>query len=286
LENQKDILLGAHVSIAGGINFAPARAHEIGCTAMQIFTRNQRQWTSPPLAEEEVEGFFAAMEKTQIRSVVAHSSYLINLASPDENQKQKSLTAFILEFDRAEMLKLNGYIFHPGAHKGEGEESGMRRVIEQLNFIMDERPSHKTKILLETTAGQGTSLGHSFEQLAEIIHNTAHPEQLGVCLDTCHIFAAGYDFRTKELYEKMMTDFDRIIGLDKLKAIHINDSKTELGSRVDRHELIGKGKIGLEGFSFIMNDIRLEPVPKIIELPGGPESDRENLQILRSLIAE
>ncbi len=279
-----NILLGAHVSIAGGIDLAPARGEEIGCTAIQIFTRNQRQWTSPPLSDEEVAIYFEALKRTHIHSVVAHSSYLINLASPDKNQLQKSRESFILELDRAERLKLDGYIFHPGAHKGTGEDAGMRCVADQLNFVLQERPDYQTKILLETTAGQGSSLGHRFEQLAEIISMTENPSRFGVCLDTCHVFAAGYDFRTEEGYENMMAQFDRIIGLDKLLAIHVNDSKTDVGSKIDRHELIGKGKIGLDGFRYVMNDERLKNVPKIIELPGGPESDRENLQILRELV--
>ncbi|NOZ61507.1 MAG: deoxyribonuclease IV [Calditrichaeota bacterium] len=283
MNKDENILLGAHVSVAAGVHLAPQRGQEIGCTAIQIFTRNQRQWTSPPLSDDEVGQYFESLKNTDIRSVVAHSSYLINLASPDKNQLQKSRESFILELDRAERLKLDGYIFHPGAHKGAGEKSGMKRVTEQLNLILAERPDHKTKILLETTAGQGTSLGHSFEQLAEMISGTTQPERLGVCLDTCHIFAAGYDFRRREQYEKMMADFDRIIGLNKLAAIHVNDSKTGFGSHVDRHELIGKGEIGLQAFAFIMNDQRLGQVPKIIELPGGPNSDRENLRILKGL---
>lgn len=278
------MLLGGHISIAGGIFKAPSRGKKIGCSAIQIFTKNQRQWKTPPLTEELVQKYKDELSKSQIEAVIAHDSYLINLSSPDKNNLHKSRESFILELQRCQALKINGLVFHPGAHKEMDEASGLSLIAESINMILDKLPGIDTKLLLETTAGQGTALGHSFEQLGQIIQKVERKDKLGVCIDTCHIFAAGYDIRTKENYLATFKKFDEIIGLDRLKVLHLNDSKKELGSRIDRHERIGQGKIGLEAFRLIMNDERLFKVPKILEIPGGDDCFINDIVLLKSLV--
>ena len=280
------MLLGAHVSVSGGVENAPMRAENIGCTAIQIFTRNQRQWQTKPLLAEQINSYFNNLANTEILSVVAHNSYLINLGTSQKDVREKSLDAFLDEMQRAESLQIPYLVFHPGAHKGAGEEKGLALIAENVNAILDKFPDYKIKLLLETTAGQGTGLGHTFSQLQQILNSVKRTDRLGVCLDTCHIFAAGYDIRTQAAYEATLSQFDREIGLDQLFAIHLNDSKKELGSHVDRHENIGKGFIGLDAFRFIMNDDRLTNIPKILETPGGDKNYRDNLILLRSLVEE
>jgi len=277
-------LIGAHVSIAGGLEYAIPKGEQIGCTAIQIFTKNQVQWYSKPLSNHTVKQYQQALINSSIQSVIAHDSYLINLGSPEENMLEKSRLAFLDEMDRAEKLEISALIFHPGAHKNAGENVGLKLIADSINYCCKQRPNYKLKLLLETTAGQGTNLGYSFEQLKWIIDKIDHSDRVGVCLDTCHIFAAGYDIRDKSSYEKTFEKFDRIIGLEKLKAIHLNDSKRELGSKVDRHEHIGQGQIGLEGFRLIMNDLRFIEVPKILEIPGDMNQFKENLNLLTSLV--
>jgi deoxyribonuclease-4 len=279
-------LLGAHTSIAGGLWRAVERAEKLGFTAMQIFTKNNNRWHAKPLSREEAEIFKTKLKNSSVRFVVAHDSYLINLAASDKGILEKSREAFLDELARCEMLGIPYLNFHPGAHGGAGEKIGIQRVAESLNFIHDKTPDSKVSSMLELTAGQGTALGYSFEQIAQIIELTEHKERLSVCIDTAHIFAAGYDFRSPENYEKIIREFDSLVGLNKLKCIHMNDSKREAGSKIDRHEHIGKGFIGLEGFSNLMNDKRLWHVPKILETPKGKEQleDMENLKILRNLI--
>ena len=278
-----DSLIGAHVSISGGLDKAPPRGQEIGCTAIQIFTKNQMQWKARSLSNHDIERFKKSLSNSTIRSVVAHDSYLINLASPDRTLLEKSRLAFLDEMDRAEKLGICCLIFHPGAHKGSGEHSGLKLIADSINDVQNQRPDYNLKLLLETTAGQGTNLGYSFKQLKQIIDMIANPDRIGVCLDTCHIFAAGYDIRTESSYTKTFDRFDRVIGLEKLQAIHLNDSKRELDSRVDRHEQIGQGHIGLQGFRLIMNDPRLTNIPKILEIPGDEKMFLENLELLKSL---
>lgn len=279
-----ETLIGAHVSISGGLYHAVDRGEKIGCNAIQIFTKNQVQWKAKPLLHHEIERFVRSATGSSIRSVLAHGSYLINLGSPEREGLEKSRLAFLEEIDRAELLKIPYLIFHPGSHKGTGDETGLRLIAESLNFIHHQRPARYVKLLLETTSGQGTNLGYSFEQLRQIIDMVEDPSRIGVCLDTCHIFAAGYDIRTRSSYERVMEKFDRAIGLVLLCAIHLNDSRKELGSRIDRHECIGEGQIGLDGFRFIMNDIRLKKIPKILEIPGDLEIFKINLDLLKSLI--
>lgn len=278
-------LIGAHISIAGGLYQAPLRGQEIGCTAIQIFTKNQVQWESRPITQQEIQQYQKSLMNSSIRSVVAHNSYLINLSSPDQNLLKKSRLAFLDEMDRAESLGIPFLIFHPGSHKSAGEDLGLKLIAESIDYVHHQRPDYKIKLLLETTAGQGTNLGYHFEQLKQIIEMVNQPDRVGVCLDTCHIFAAGYDIRTQASYEQTFEKFDQVIGLEKLCAIHLNDSQKELGSRVDRHEALGQGQIGLEGFRLIMNDSRFIYIPKLLEIPGKMIKFKENLELLIRLMA-
>jgi deoxyribonuclease-4 len=278
--------LGAHMSIAGGVSKALERGHSIGWQAIQIFTRNQRQWRSKPLAAQEIERFHTKQAQTGIRPVVAHDSYLINLGSPDDALWEKSLRAYIVELRRCQALGIPYLVMHPGSHVGSGEEAGLRRVASALDRAHDATPDATVMTLLETTAGQGTNLGHRFEHLAAIREAVQNPDRVGVCFDTCHAFAAGYDLRTPETYAATMAEFDRILGLETLRCLHLNDCKRELGSNVDRHEHIGQGALGLEAFRLLMNDPRLAGLPGLLETPKGPEmlEDVENLRVLRSLL--
>jgi len=279
------MLLGTHVSISGGVFNAPARGEKIGCTAIQIFTKNQMQWKAKELTNNDIEKFKAELEKSTVTSVISHDSYLINLGNPNKDMLIKSLKAFGNEMQRAEILGIPFLVFHPGSHLNVGEKLGLRKIAESLNLLLDQYKNFKLMPLLETTAGQGTNLGYCFEQLAEIIDMVEQKDRVGVCLDTAHVFAAGYDIRTRKAYEKTFNEFDKIVGLEKLKAFHLNDSKKVLGSRVDRHENIGKGYIGLDTFRFLLNDPRFENIPKVLETPGKEQDFKRNLDLLKSLIA-
>jgi len=276
------------MSIAGGVSRAPGRGREAGCATIQIFTRNASRWAAKPLEAGEVERFKEACRETGIRPVVAHDSYLINLASPDAALYKKSIDAMELELDRAETLGLPFLIIHPGAHMGAGETKGIVRVARALDRVHARTAGYRVRILLETTSGQGSCLGHRFEHLAAVMEKVAEPGRLGVCFDTCHSFAAGYDIRTEKAYRAVFREFNRVIGIKHLKAMHLNDSKGEFGGRRDRHAHLGKGAIGLEGFRCIMTDRRLARVPKILETPKGADmaEDRMNLGVLRRLAAE
>ena len=284
-EEQK-ILLGAHMSIAGGVDKAIDRGSSINCTAIQIFTKSNTQWKTLPFRKEEVEDFKKKKSESNILSVFGHSCYLINLGNSNQVINRKSVNTLITELERCEILGLPFLVMHPGSHMGSGEKEGIKRIAESLNEALTNLKKNNVQIVLETTAGQGRNLGYRFEHIAEIINSVKLKERIGVCLDTCHIFAAGYDIRKKAGYEKTIKEFDRIIGLSKIKAIHLNDSKKELGSRVDRHEHIGKGFIGLEGFRFIMNDERFLKIPKVLETPKGEDmkDDVINLRTLQKLI--
>jgi deoxyribonuclease-4 len=279
--------LGAHMSIAGGPSNALRRGHSIGCDAVQMFTRGPNRWQAPELTDQAVADFHHARDDTGLHAVVAHSSYLINLGSPDEVLWRRSIDALVDELERCRRLGVADYVLHPGAHMGAGVETGLARVArgldEALNIAGDE-----ITILLETTAGQGTGLGHRFEQLAGIIAKARTGEQLGVCLDTAHVWAAGYEFRDAESYATMWANFDAAIGLPRLRAIHLNDSRRERGSRVDRHQHIGQGSVGLEAFRLLMNDPRLRHVPMLLETPKGDDlnEDVANLALLRGLLDE
>lgn len=281
------LLLGSHVSISGGLHKAFPTAQEIGCTAMQIFTKNSNQWNAKPLQATEIDLFKSAWKASGIACVVAHDSYLINLGTPDEALLEKSRHAMLIEVQRCEQLGIPFLVMHPGSHVGSGEDAGLRRVAESFDEIHRQAEGVRTQILVETTAGQGTNLGSRFEQIARIFDQVRAPERLGVCFDTCHAFAAGYEMRTEAGYRETMAEFDRLIGLDRLKTIHLNDSLKPLGSRVDRHDAIGNGQIGIDGFRWIMNDPRLADVPKILETPKGDDpvaSDKENLARLYALL--
>ena len=279
-------LLGAHMSVAGGVSKALERGQSIGCDTIQIFTRNNNRWASKPIPPEEIERFHDQVKATGIWPVFSHAAYLINLASPKEDLWEKSIEAFIDELVRAEKLNLLGVVLHPGSHMGEGEDVGIARIAAALDRCHEATEGFKTLTLLEVTAGTGDHLGYRFEQLAEIRARVKHPERVAFCFDTCHAFAAGYDFRTREGYEAVMEEFDRILGLERLKAFHFNDSKHPLGSRKDRHEHIGHGYIGLDGFRWIVNDPRFQQVPMVLETPKSKDmhEDVENLRVLRSLI--
>ena len=278
-------LLGAHTSTSGGVSKAVERAEKLGFTAMQIFTKNNNRWLAKPLDEKEICKFKLSLEHSNIKIVVAHDSYLINLCATNLVLLEKSRVAFIDELTRCEELGVPYLNFHPGSHTGRGEDEGLKVIAESINIAHDKTIDFNVSSMLEITAGQGTALGYKFEHIAKIIELVEHKERMSVCIDTAHLFAAGYDFRTRETYYKTMQDFDRIIGLNKLKCFHMNDSKKELGSRVDRHEHIGNGFIGIEGFKHIMNDEKLLFIPKILETPKGKDQleDIENLEVLKSL---
>lgn len=277
---------GAHMSIAGGVETAFDRAEKAGCDAVQIFTKNNNQWAAKPIPPEQVERFMERQEETGIGPVVAHASYLINLASPKDELWEKSIDAFRIELERCELLGIPYLVVHPGSHTGSGEEAGMRRVAEALNRLHVDLPGYRVMTLLEITAGQGSALGYQFEQMATIAEQVKEVERIGFCFDTCHAFAAGYELRTPEGYAATMEAFDRLLDLKNLRVLHLNDSKRELGARVDRHDHIGDGMIGLEGFRNVVNDPRLAGLPALLETPKGEDltEDIENLARLRSLI--
>jgi len=280
-----ELLVGAHMSIAGGAYKAFERGRSVRCRTIQIFLKNSNQWRAKLLVDEDRSLFREAQQKSGIRPVLAHSSYLINLASPNPALHKKSLDAFVEEMKRADFLGVPYLVLHPGAHMGSGVAAGISRVAGALNRALD-AAGPPMQILLETTAGQGSSVGHRFEHLAAILEKTRDPERIGVCLDTCHIFAAGYDIRTEVEYRKTLREFDRLIGIGRIRAIHVNDSRKDLGSRVDRHFHIGRGSIGLEAFRCLVNDRRFTNIPKILETPkgAGNRQDRKNLATLRSLV--
>ncbi|HXL24315.1 MAG TPA: deoxyribonuclease IV [Chthoniobacterales bacterium] len=286
IENrQSKILLGAHMSISGGVHIAIERARSIDCTAMQMFVKNNMQWFARPLTRDQVRAFVEHRQRAELLSIFAHANYLINLAATNPLFHANSIRALSKELASANQLELPFLVLHPGAHRGAGEEAALAKIIASINKVFRKIPKVKTKIALETTAGQGSCVGHRFEHLAHIIDNVREPERLCICLDTAHLFAAGYDIGTESAIRKTFREFDRKIGLDRLVAIHLNDSKTGRGSRVDRHEHIGKGKIGLDAFRFIMRDRRLNKIPKVLETPKGKDlrEDVMNLQTLRAL---
>jgi deoxyribonuclease IV len=282
----KKILLGAHMSIEGGVHKSIGRGVALGCTAIQIFTKNATQWKSRPLTDDVVKEFVAQRDEADL-CVTAHDSYLINLASPDDNLWKRSKAAFREEIERAEQLGIPYVVMHPGAHKGSGEKEGIARIITAINAVLKETDGFRAGILVENTAGQGSAVGHKLEHLAEIINGSCRPERMGACFDTCHAFAAGYDLRTEEAYQETMDHLNDTMGYDAIKALHLNDCKKGLGQKVDRHEHIGKGGLGLEAFRFIMNDPHFTSSPKIIETPkrlGLRDMDKRNLKLLRSMI--
>jgi deoxyribonuclease-4 len=277
------LLIGAHMSISGSHHLAFARGEAVGCTAMQIFTKNANQWHAKPIDPDTAAAFRAAWEKSPIGPVIAHDSYLINLAASDDEKWERSLAAFTDEMERCAALGIGALVMHPGAHLGTGEVAGLERIVAAFRRILAVSPP-QVRVLVENTAAQGTYLGGSFEHLAALLE--PFPEdRLGICFDTCHAFAAGYDLSTIAGYRKTMNDFDRLVGLERIEAFHINDSQKGLGCHVDRHAHIGQGALGLEGFGELMRDPRFQNIPKILETPKGDDDtlDRMNLATLRRL---
>jgi deoxyribonuclease-4 len=281
-------LLGAHMSIAGGVGNAFIEGKKVDCDAIQIFTKSSRQWASKPYTKEEIELFHINRKTTGIGTVVAHDSYLLNMGSPDGALRARSVAAFIDELERCEVLGVTNLIAHPGSHVGAGELDGIKTIAKSLDEVHQACPGYGVKVTLEITAGQGSNLGYRFEQIGNMIDATKESDRLRVCFDTEHAFAAGYDIRTRDGYERTFSEFDEIIGIERLAAFHLNDSKKEFNSRVDRHEHIGKGFIGVEAFRMLMNDKRFWGLPMCLETPKGPDlkEDRENLELLRSLIQD
>ena len=282
-------LLGAHMSIAGGYYKAVDAAAALGMTTVQLFTKNNNQWRAKPLSDEDVRLFREALERTGVQQPCAHDSYLINLASPDDALWNKSIDAFEEELRRAEALGLCGVVMHPGACLDSGEEAGLSRIVAALDICCRRTPGFQTGVWLEITAGQGSNLGYRFEHLAYVLEHVQQPERCGVCLDTCHLLAAGYPMGTDEEYESTVQQLDATVGLDRVRAMHLNDSKKPLGSRVDRHEHIGEGFVGLEPFRRILNDPRFRHLPMYLETKkeqrDGEEMDAVNLRTLRGLIS-
>lgn len=286
-----DRLFGSHLSIAGGYWKAVKAAGELGFSAVQLFTKNNNQWKGKPLEPKDSTDFKAALKAAKIKNPVAHNSYLINLASPDDILWQRSIDAMVDELQRAEEFGIVHVVAHPGAHMGAGEDAGLTRIAQGIDRVHEKLPKIKARIALETTAGQGTCLGHRFEHLGTIIGRVSEPERLGICVDTCHIFAAGYSIGTKSEYDATIEELDKAVGVERVKVWHLNDSLKEQGSRVDRHAGIGRGKIGLEPFSFLVNDPRFAKVPLILETPKGTDEatgvdlDALYVDILRGLIS-
>ena len=287
--------LGAHMSIRGGLPRAVDRAHASGCAALQIFTKSAGQWRARPLPPDEIRAFRRRVRETGIRPVVAHNSYLINIAASDRAHRRQSIAALLEELDRAEALGLDGLVMHPGSYTSGSEQGGLRLIADGIAAVLDARPDGRTKLLLEHTAGQGTNLGHRFEHLAAIIDGVGGTPRVGVCLDTCHLLTAGYDICSRAGYEDTFRQFGTIVGFPRLKAFHLNDSKKPCASRVDRHEHIGKGCIGVDPFRWLLNDRRFARLPMLLETPKleSRESlrlsdvdplDAMNLSLLRSLI--
>lgn len=285
-KKQHSLLLGAHMSIAQGFANSVEQGESIGCTAIQFFTKSNRQWAARAISDAEIDLYLSALKQSSIKSVVAHATYLINLGSPDNATAKKSTIALKNELDRCDLLEVPYLVLHPGSRLESDEKESLQRVADNLNQAMAQTTS-KTMVLLETMAGQGSTLGNTFEQLAFIRSQSEFKTRVGVCLDTCHVFAAGHDISTKAGYTKMWQSFEDVIGLSHLKAIHLNDSKKEVGSRVDRHTDIGKGHIGLEGFSLLINDERFFDIPKILETPkkDGLSEDLVNLNTIKSLLS-
>ena len=277
--------LGAHMSIAGGLSLALERGREVGCAAVQIFLKNQRQWAAKRLAADEVRAFHTARRATGVRHVFAHSSYLINLGNPIGSLWSQAVDAFTDELERAEALSLSCVVIHPGSHMGAGLEAGLTRVTSALDESLARTAGYRVKVALENTAGAGNTLGRTFGELGALLERAARPERLGVCLDTCHLFAAGYDVRTKAGYHRAMAECAATVGLRRVLAFHLNDAKAPLGSGLDRHENIGRGALGLAPFRLLLNDRRFTRVPKVLETPKEPEptADLRNLAVLRTL---
>ncbi|MCA9213048.1 MAG: deoxyribonuclease IV [Planctomycetales bacterium] len=281
-------ILGAHMSIAGGYYKAVETASEFGCDCVQLFTKNNKIWRAKELTDEDVSLFQGSLKDLKITHPISHASYLINLGAPNDDLWKKSIDAFVIELQRAEMLGIPYVVLHPGAHTTSTEEQGIQRIIKGLNEVHKQTRDVDSMCLLETTAGQGSSIGHTFEQLATILDGVRDPDRLGVCFDTCHVFAAGYPMDTESEYKATMKELNKTVGTKRIKAFHLNDSKKPLGSRVDRHDHIGEGEMGLDPFRHLLNDRGFKKVPMYLETPkeekDGRHWDEINLETLRSLV--
>jgi len=286
MKHKKSLLLGAHMSVAGGYEQAIIRGQSIGCTAIQIFTKSNRQWYAKLIPEKEATLFKETFEHSTIKSIIAHASYLVNLASSQKATEEKAIQALIDELDRCELLGIKALVLHPGSCGTLSKEEGMQQISTNLDKVL-EKTTSSTMILLENMAGQGSALGSTFEELHHIRAKTHHKKRIGFCFDTCHAFAAGYDFTSEKSYQDMWKKFDALIGLEHLKALHINDSKQKQGAHLDRHEDIGKGQLGIQTFELIMNDPLLMDIPKILETPKEDlQDDYRNLQTLMQVLDE
>lgn len=281
-------ILGAHMSIAGGYYKAVEAAARLSMSTCQIFTKNNNQWRAKDIAPDEVAAFKDALARLGITHPISHDSYLINLAAPDDELWQKSIAAFVVELQRAEQLGIPYVVTHPGSFTSASEAVGLKRIVAALDEVHKQTAGVQAQCLLENTAGQGTNLGNRFEHLAAIIAGVKHPERLGVCIDTCHTYAAGYPLAERQEYDDTFGELDRIVGLDRVRAFHLNDSKKELGSRVDRHEHIGEGHVGIDAFRHLMNDPRFRHIPMYLETPkgerDGEDLDTINLRTLREMV--
>lgn len=280
---------GAHMSIAGGLHLAFEAGLDVGCECIQIFVKNPRQIRAQPLSEEAIKQFKDAASAKRVAPVIAHANYLLNLGSPKKETRELSISALADELQRCELLGIPNLVLHPGSHLTASIDEGIANIATSLDEVHDRCAGFNSMILLEVTAGQGSAIGHRFEHLRDVLAKVREPKRIGICLDTCHLFAAGHDFRTPDGYHKMIDELESAIGLAHIKCIHMNDSKKDLGSRVDRHEHIGQGKIGQEGFRHFVNDQRLAHVPMILETPKGKDArgtdfDRVNLEQLRALV--
>ncbi|MEQ8837636.1 MAG: deoxyribonuclease IV [Lacipirellulaceae bacterium] len=283
-------ILGAHMSIAGGYYKAVDAAKAAGCDCVQVFTKNNNQWRAKPITEKEVERFQEALAVHGITNPIAHNSYLINLGSPKDDLWKKSIDSMVVEVQRADQLGIPYVVAHPGSYTTSSEVEGLKRIAEGLNEVHKQTRKAKTKILLETTAGQGTNLGCRFEHLATILEKVRYPDRLGICWDTWHGFAAGYPTSTEKEYKSTMRQFNKLVGVKLIRAFHFNDSLKPFGSRVDRHAGIGRGEMGLEPFRFLLNDRRFRKIPMCLETPKGEEKGRDldeiNLEVLRGLVED
>ena len=275
--------LGSHLSVSGGPWKAVEEAIDLEIRALQIFTKNASRWIQKPIDPKHVEKFRAAVEEWGAHPLLSHDSYLINLASPKDELFQKSIDAFTDELERAELLGLDFLVMHPGAHVGSGVEAGIERIAAGMRESFDRVPHVKTRVLLENTAGGGSTMGRSFEELRDLLAAIDTPERTGTCIDTCHMFAAGYELRTEEGYQETMKQLDKVLGARRVFALHLNDSKGDLGSHLDRHMHIGDGLIGKKGFQFVMQDDRFAGIPKILETPKVEDMDQQNLALLKKL---
>jgi len=282
--SEPKVTVGCHVSTSGGVELSPGRGHEIGCDTMQVFTRNQRSWRTRPLSEEEITAFREARAASRLRTVMSHDSYLINLASPDEEKLGKSMAAFEDELVRCHQLGIELLNFHPGSHVKSGLEQGIATICASLDQICADHPDERdVTLVLETVAGQGTNIGRTFEEIAAILDGVREPERFAVCVDTCHCFAAGYDLVSDEGWEATWDAFDRLLGLDRLAAFHVNDSKGAFDSRKDRHARLGRGEMGAAPFLNLVTDPRTRSVPMFLETPTDPAGYAAEIVWLREM---